>query len=164
MELDFGLMSVLGRHSQLYHVGMACHRLETAMEQIGASFDVSWTAVAVDSRPNLFTPAGPCSWTARRCHSIGSAVPFELLEGSPGSTWDTAKVVSTHHVAYWSADVGMDVRGLEAEGWAVEINIVDDAGNPTDFAYLTKPGCVRVELVDAQWRPAYLALTGQIAG
>jgi hypothetical protein len=161
MELDFDVPSVMGRHNQLYHVGMACHRLETAMDQLGRILGVTWTPIADDTMPGLVTTDGPSDWTARRTHSIGSPVPLELLEGNPGSTWDTPEVAIPHHVAYWSRDVGADVRAMEAEGWTVEIGALDADGNPVEFAYMVKPGSVRVELVNVERRPAYLALTGR---
>jgi hypothetical protein len=161
VELDFDVPSLLGRHIQLYHVGIACHDLEKAMALVGDLFDVSWTAIADDTLPGLFTPDGPSDWSARRVHSIGSPVPFELLEGTPGSTWDTDKTVVTHHLAYWSPDIPGDVRTLESEGWSVEIDMLDADGIPTTFAYMVKPGAVRIELVDVSRRPDYLARTGQ---
>ena len=161
MELDFTAGSLLGRHSQLFHIGVACRSLEDAMSHLGQLFDVRWTPIADDTAPNLFTSGGPSQWSARRTHSIASPIPLELLEGSPGSTWDTSKLVAMHHVAYWSPDVGADVRALEAEGWKVELALLDADGNPTEFAYLVQPACVRVELVDVGRRPGYLALTSE---
>jgi Glyoxalase/Bleomycin resistance protein/Dioxygenase superfamily len=158
IEFDSIPGSLLGGHDRLAHVGIACHRLEDAMRHLGALFDVRWTPIADDTAPNLFDASGPSDWTARRSHAIGGMVHFELLEGSPGSTWDTPKIAVTHHVAYWSHDVGADVRALRADQWDVELEIRDERCEPTEFAYLTKPGCVRVELIDVKRRPAHHAL------
>jgi hypothetical protein len=163
MNLDFDVTSPLGSHSRFYHVGIACQQLEAAMESLGEPFGVRWTPVADDSVPNLFGPKGPSDGVVRRTHSIGSPVPLELLEGGPGSTWATSKVAITHHLAYWSRDVGADVRSLQADGWTVELAVLDSDGQPTEFAYVVKPGSVRIELVDQRRRPAYLALTDQSA-
>jgi len=161
MDLDFDVTSPLSSHSRFYHVGIACQQLEAAMERVGEPFGVRWTPVADDTAPNLFGPDGPSDGVVRRTHSIGSPVPMELLEGGPGSTWETAKVAVTHHLAYWSRDVGADVRSLQADGWTVELAVLDSDGRPTEFAYVVKPGLVRIELVDRRRRPAYLALTDQ---
>jgi hypothetical protein len=161
MEFDFTEDRLLGRHGQLFHIGVACRRLEDAMHHLGKLFDVRWTPIADDTAPNLFTKEGPSQWSARRTHSIGSPIPFELLEGSAGSTWNTPKLATTHHVAYWSPEVGADVRALEAQGWEVELALLDADGNPTEFAYLIQPAGVRVELVDVRRRPGYLALTSE---
>jgi hypothetical protein len=163
MDLDFDLTGVSGRHSRFYHVGMACHRLEVAMEQVGGLFGVSWTPVADDGVPGLFDQDGPCEPVVRRVHSVGSPVPFELLEGGAGTTWDTPDVVVTHHLAYWSSDVGADVRSLEADGWTIELAVLDPDGRPTEFAYMVKPGSVRIELVHVGRRAAYQDLIARSA-
>ena len=164
MDLDFDITQALGRHSQFYHVGIACHRLEVAMAKVGDLFGVGWTPIADDTVPGLFGRDGPFDGVVRRVQSIGSPVPFELLEGGPGSTWDTPKIVVTHHLAYWSVDVGADVRSLQADGWTIELAVQDSDGHPTEFAYMLKPGAVRIELVHVGRRPAYLALMDQGAG
>jgi hypothetical protein len=164
MDLDFDVNNPLARHRHFYHVGIACHRLEVAMDKMGELFGLRWTPIADESAPNLYDPDGPSDAAARRCHSLGSPVPFELLEGNPGSTWDTPKDVVTHHLAYWSDDVGNDVRSLQDDGWAIELAVLDADGGPTEFAYLVKAGCVRIELVDVIRRPAYLALMAQGEG
>jgi Glyoxalase/Bleomycin resistance protein/Dioxygenase superfamily len=161
MELDSDITQALGRDGHFYHVGMACHRLEVAMAEVGDLFGVGWTPIADDTVPGLFGRDGPCDGVVRRVHSIGSAVAFELLEGGPGSTWDTPKVVVTHHVAYWSLDVGADVRSLQGEGWSIELAVHDADGHPTEFAYMVKPGAIRIELVHIGRRPRYLALIDQ---
>jgi hypothetical protein len=163
MDLDFDTPSVLGRHAHFWHVGIAVHDLESAQNDVGKAFGLEWAPIASDVLPNLQTPEGPSDWAARRCQSIGALVPFELLQGSPGSTWDTpaSKPVVTHHLAYWTNDIPGEVRALEKEGWTVEIDMLDADGNPSMFAYMVKPGSVRVELVDVSRRPAYLELVGR---
>jgi hypothetical protein len=161
MALEFDINNPLARHRHFYHVGVACHRLEVAMDKMGQLFDLGWTPIADETSPNLYTPNGPSDAAARRCHSLGSPVPFELLEGNPGSTWDTPMDVVTHHLAYWSDDVGDDVRSLQSDGWSIELAVLDPDGHPREFAYMVKPGSVRIELVDVIRRPAYQALMDQ---
>ena len=84
----------------------------------------------------------------------------ELIEGTPASVWGTTEVAALHHYAYYSADVAEDVDVLVAEGWAVEMATVDEHGRPTVFAYLLKPGHIRVELVDRSLHPDYEAVVG----
>jgi hypothetical protein len=161
MELDFDINNPLHRHRQFYHVGFACHRLEVAMDKVGEVFGLRWTPIADETAPNLFDRHGPSSASARRTHSVGSPIPFELLEGNPGSTWDTPQDVVTHHLAYWSYDVGSDVRALLQERWTIELGVHDQHGDPEEFAYMIKPGEMRIELIDARRRPAYLDLIAQ---
>jgi hypothetical protein len=145
-------------HEDFYHVGVAVSHLESAMEAIGGIFDTDWTPVADDTAPNLQALDGPSNWTARRTHSRKSPIPLELLEGSSGSTWDTDHLAVTHHLAYWSRDVAGDVEKLRGRGWELELVLLDEAQRPTEFAYLVKPGSVRIELVAIERRAAHLQL------
>jgi hypothetical protein len=145
-------------HEDFYHVGVAVSHLETAMDAIGVIFVTDWTPAADDTSPNLHTQDGPSMWTARRTHSRKSPIPLELLEGSSGSTWDTAQLAVTHHLAYWSRDVAGDVEKLVGRGWELELVLFDEAQQPTEFAYLVKPGSVRIELVAIERRAAHLQL------
>ena len=72
-----------------------------------------------------------------------------------GTFWPTNADVELHHFAYWSADVGTDAADLQGRGWTVEACALDSAGRPTQFAYLTKAGHPRIELVALSRLPAY---------
>jgi hypothetical protein len=141
-----------------YHLGLAVAHLETAMETIGGLFSTAWTPVADDTAPNLYTPDGPSTWAARRTHSRTLPIPVELLEGTSGSTWDTDRLAVPHHVAYWSRDLAGDVTKLVGRGWRLELMLLDEAQRPSEFAYLVKPGAVRVELVAIERRESHLQL------
>ena len=138
-----------------YHVGIATRRLEDAMEALGATFGCGWTDVREGAEPGLATPSGPVDWSTRVAHSLPGPLRFELLEGTPGSVWDTDAVAVLHHVAFWSEDFGRDVALVQQAGWAIELTFYDE-GQPYSFAYLRKAGAPRVELVDAARRPGYL--------
>jgi hypothetical protein len=139
-----------------YHVGVATRRLEDAMPAVSAVFGCEWSAVKEGAEPGLSSPDGPVDWSTRVCHSRRGPIHIELLEGSPGSVWDTDAVAELHHIAFWSEDVGRDVALLEGAGWSIEITFYDDEGQPYSFAYLRKPDAPRVELVDVARRPAWL--------
>ena len=85
---------------------------------------------------------------------------LELIEGTPASVWGTTEIAALHHYAYYSADVAADVDVLGAEGWEVEMATVDEQGCPTVFAYLVKPGHIRIELVDRSLHAEYEAVVG----
>jgi hypothetical protein len=84
----------------------------------------------------------------------------ELIEGTADSVWATDQIAALHHYAYFSADVGADVAELVALGWEVEMATVDDVGRPSVFAYVVKPGHIRVELLDDGQRLAYERVVG----
>jgi hypothetical protein len=149
-DLDLG---PLGRAP--YHLGVTTCALAAGTACLGELFGVSWTAAAtVPGRP-LATPRGTVDWSCRRVHSLGTGLQLEVLEGSPGSTWATLAVAQLHHLAYWSDDLGADVAALIAAGWALEVTFADGPG-PSGFAYLSKAGSTRIELVDRSGRNAYL--------
>jgi hypothetical protein len=143
-----------------YHVGLATRRIEDAMEQLGVSFGCGWTDIREGAEPGLATPSGPVGWSTRVAHSLPGPLRFELLEGTPGSVWDTDAVAVLHHVAFWSEEFGRDVELLQRAGWAIEVTFYDDDRRPYSFAYLRKGDAPRVELVDAVRRPDYLERVG----
>jgi hypothetical protein len=91
---------------------------------------------------------------------MGGPMRVELLEGGPGSVWDTDEVAVLHHVAYWVDDVASTVALLEADGWSLDVTIASDDGQPSMFAYMTKPGNARVELTEASRRDETLERLG----
>jgi hypothetical protein len=140
-----------------FHVGIATRRVEDGMEAVSALFGTEWAAVRVGAEPGLSSPEGPVDWQTRVAHSKQGPLRLELLEGSPGSIWATDAVAELHHVAFWSFDVPGDVERLERGGWSIDLTFYDDDGNPFSFAYMSKPGNTRIELVDVARREAMFA-------
>jgi hypothetical protein len=95
----------------------------------------------------------------RTVHSCQGPLHIELLEGSPGSIWETPLTTCVHHVGYWSDDIAGDIERLGHEGWSLELSLFA-GGRPVEFAYLSKAGSIRIELVDLARRPAYLERVG----
>ncbi len=48
---------------------------------------------------------------------------LELIEGPPGSIWDSTDGPRMHHLAYWSEDMDADSTRLEAAGLKREIDL-----------------------------------------
>jgi hypothetical protein len=142
-----------------YHLGIATRDIGASMEDVGTLFGVSWTPIAESVEPGLVGPAGPVPWTCRRVHSLGGPFHLELLEGSDDSVWATDGLAGAHHVAYWSDDVAGEIDALATEGWELEATLRDDEGRAKEFAYLSRPGDIRIELVASHRRATYLALT-----
>lgn len=151
-------MDLIPLHEDFYHLGLAVSHLEVAMEAIGEIVGTDWTPIADDAAPNLYAHDAPSKWSARRTHSRNSPIPFELLEGTPGSTWETDQLAVPHHLAYWSRDVAADVQQLLGRGWELELVLLDEARRPTEFAYLVRPGSVRIEFVAIERRGEHLQL------
>jgi len=145
-------------HRLPYHVGIATCDLERARAHLGELFGVEWSPIRTVE--GELTTVGAYAGPTRRLHSLGGPMRMELIEGTAESVWATDQVAQLHHYAYWSADVGTDVGELVAMGWEVEMATVDDDGRPTVFAYLVKPGHIRVELLDDGQRLAYEQVVG----
>jgi hypothetical protein len=142
-----------------YHLGFMTGDLEAAMEQLGATFATGWTPVQAAEDLEFSTATGPTRFSARTVHSTGqAAMHLEVVEGSAGSIWHTDAVVALHHLAYWSADVAADVDALREQGWELELTVLDENGRPTRFAYLSKPGLTRIEMVGLARHPSYSEL------
>lgn len=76
----------------------------------------------------------------------------ELIQGPPGSLWDATEGGRMHHLGYWSDDLEADSARLEAVGMELELDL--------GFARYHRPGAgagARVELIDAGYRPEFLA-------
>jgi Glyoxalase/Bleomycin resistance protein/Dioxygenase superfamily len=145
-------------HRVPYHVGIATCDLERARTELGELFGVEWSPIRTVE--GELTTVGAYAGPTRRLHSLGGPMRMEVIEGTPESVWATEQIAQLHHYAYWSADVGADVAELVELGWEVEMATVDDDGRPTVFAYLVKPGHIRVELLDDGQRAGYEAVVG----
>jgi hypothetical protein len=144
-----------------YHVGIATRDLDEAMSAVGALFGLTWAEVAGGVATPMSGPDGEVDWVLNRVvHSMGGPMRVELLEGGPGSVWDTDELAVLHHVAYWVDDVAESVAALEADGWSLDVTIATEDGRPSMFAYMTKPGNARVELTEASRRDATLERLG----
>jgi glyoxalase/bleomycin resistance protein/dioxygenase superfamily protein len=145
-------------HRVPYHLGIATCDLDRARTDLGELFGVAWSPTRTVE--GELTTVGAYAGPTRRLHSLGGPMRVEVIEGTRESVWATDRVAELHHYAYWSADVATDVAVLEALGWRVEMATVDDDGRPSVFAYLVKPGHIRVELLDDGQRPGYEAVVG----
>ena len=128
------------------HIGVATRELDEAMAAVGRQFDLAWESPR--SIQLVFaTPSGRESWAVRRVHSAGGPIRIELLEGSPGSVWETSRIACLHHYAYWSDDLPADSLALQREGWELEVTLPDGGGRPHGFAYLVRAESPRIELI-----------------
>lgn len=145
-------------HRIPYHVGIATCDLEGARLHLGELFGVEWTPIRTVE--GELTTVGAYAGPTRRLHSLGGPMRMEVIEGTAASVWATDRVAELHHYAYWSSGVAADVAALVIHGWDVEMATVDDDGRPTLFAYLVKPGHIRVELLDDSQRAGYESAVG----
>lgn len=131
---------------QYFHVGIIVEDIEAAREELSRALGVHWGATHESSYGKA---------TIRVCYSREGPPYVELVEGEPGSTWDTARGSHVDHLGFWSEDLDADMRRLEAEGLPVDI---DGTKFGRRFAYhRTQHSGLRVELIDVAIREAILA-------
>lgn len=142
---EFGLIG-----SVPYHLSFATRDLEEARVAFTALFDLQWSPVLETMEPGLGLQDGTRfeGWAARRITSLGGPVHYEISEGSEGSIWHTDQLATLHHLAYWCEDLRATMRQLQDDGWTVETTLLDEEGEPREFAYVSKPSWPRLELVD----------------
>jgi hypothetical protein len=136
-----------------FHLGITTNDLRTSMHELGDALGVSWTDPAggdalfhsVDGTPQ----PRPIS-----CISREGPIHFDLIEGKPGTIWETSGP-RLHHFAYWTDDLQADISRLAAEGWRLEMTKPDPEGKPMQFAYLVRDDGFRLELIDSAGRSDY---------
>jgi catechol 2,3-dioxygenase-like lactoylglutathione lyase family enzyme len=79
---------------------------------------------------------------------------FELVQGMPGTAWDTAAGPRMDHVGYFSADLDADVARLEAAGMPLDIDGREYGARFTYHRSLSSG--LRVELIDTARRDALM--------
>lgn len=120
---------------ELYHVCFAVQDIDAAMSDLAATVGARWR------EPRTGTLG---EWTYRIAFSI-DAPYFELIEGPPGSPWDSTTGPRFHHLGFWSDDMDLDRSDLDGVG-----TMLFDAcplGRPFSYHRIDSIGA-SVELVD----------------
>jgi hypothetical protein len=144
-------------HRMPYHIGVAARSFDRGrdllIELFGLEFEPPYHAEGL----SFMTPSGPAEIKAVTAHSLRGPMRVELCVGE---LYRAEHELDFHHYAYWSSNVATDIEELEQLGWTIEICAVDAENRPSEFAYLTKPGHPRIELVGLARREQYIARVG----
>lgn len=126
-----------------FQVGFVVPDLEAAMAELGAG-------LGVEMLGPLERDVGD---GVLRIAFAKTPPPYlELIQGPPGSLWDATAGPRMHHLGYWSDDLGADSARLETAGMTLELDL--------GFARYHRPTTgagARIELIDAGFRPEFLA-------
>lgn len=123
--------------SDFYHVCFAVQDIEQATSELSAALGVSWNPIREGSLGD---------WNYRIVFSVAGPPFFELIEGSPGSPWDSTGGSHFHHLGYWSRDIATDKQLLSDRGAPLDF---DSCPYGRSFSYHNLPSIgSRVELVD----------------
>jgi catechol 2,3-dioxygenase-like lactoylglutathione lyase family enzyme len=128
-----------------YHVGLVVPDIDAAIAELGG-------ALGLHFNPPHESVYGPDTITV--AYAQQGPPYFELVQGAPGSQWDTIAGPHLDHVGYFSHDLEADVATLEAAGLPVD---VDGRQYGAPFTYHHAPaGGMRVELVSEAIRERLL--------
>lgn len=140
----------------IYHTGFVVPSLESAMEQVGTVFEVTWTDIVEVEIP-VVGPQGPFVAAVRLCYSQGARPAIELVEAVPDSVWQVAEMpagglATAHHLGVWCDDFAATSKRLSEQGHERLVTFDDGSGEPSRFAYHRLGSGVIIELVDARRR------------
>jgi catechol 2,3-dioxygenase-like lactoylglutathione lyase family enzyme len=83
----------------------------------------------------------------------------ELIEGPPGSPWETTRGSRLDHIGLWTDDLGADRVRLLEQGMTIEIDGEEIAGRP--YAYFRAPSTgLRIELLERSMEDGFYARWG----
>jgi hypothetical protein len=138
-----------------FHIGITTNDLDISMRELAHALGVSWTPP--QTPPGTYhTVEGVPQPRPKSCISKEGPVHLDLIEGKPGTIWES-NGPRLHHFAYWTDDLEGDVARLGTQGWRLEMTLPDEAGRPTLFAYLRRDDGFRLELIDDANRADYYA-------
>lgn len=136
-----------------FHIGITTEDISTSMHDLASSLGISWTtptsAGGLFHGVNGIPQPQPVS-----CVSREGPIHIDLIEGKPGTVWETAGP-RLHHFAYWTDDLRGDIARLAEDGWRLELTQPDGDGQPSVFAYLVRDDGFRLELIDDAGRDTY---------
>jgi len=145
-------------YQDIFHIGLRVPDLDAAMDELGASMGVTWSAARDNPAQTLWTPDdGLHELRLRYTYSAEGPQHIELLEGPAGSFWDGNDRSGAHHVGIWVDDVGAETATLIESGWT----LVGAQKDPTAdggygvFSYVQPPSGLIVELVDRSFLPHF---------
>jgi hypothetical protein len=133
--------------TDLFHIGIVVDDLATALDELGGLFGYEWCPVFAIETP-VVLPEGEVMVDLRFAYSK-TEPRVELIQARPGTPWVPVVHSGIHHAGYWSEDVAVDGRTLEASGYAEEARGVLPDGT-TIWAYYRSQRGLRMELVSRQ--------------
>lgn len=129
-----------------YHVCFVVPDIERAMDDLSRSVGAEWSGILEDS-------LGP--WEYRLAFTRGGPPYTELVQGPPGSPWDSSLGARCHHLGYWTTDVAKSSVRLSGEGFTEEFSACP-MGRPYTYHKVPSLG-VSLEMMDMSRQGRFLA-------
>lgn len=132
-----------------FQVGILVADLEAAMDELGRALGLTW-AEPQDRRLG--------EWTCRVTFGRPGPPYLELIEGPPGSPWDSEGGYRLDHLGLWTGDLDRERARLVAEGLPVDVEGTELSG-PWTYHRGERTG-LRIEVIDEARRPGLLRTYG----
>ncbi|MGW1075437.1 VOC family protein [Streptomyces sp. NPDC002537] len=129
-----------------YHVCFVVPDIGKAMDDLTRSTGARWTGILEDSLGE---------WDYRLAFTRGGPPYIELVQGPPGSPWDSSLGARCHHLGYWTTDVTRSSARLSGEGFTEEFNACP-LGRPYAYHKVASLG-VDLEMMDLSRQERFLA-------
>ena len=141
---------------EIFHIGIRVPNIETAMEEMGESLNVTWAELVENPSQGLWTPDdGQQNIPLKFVYSREGDQHLELLEGQPGSFWDGNENPGVHHFGVWVDDVKVETERLLGHGW----DLLGAAKSPAEgfgnMTYLAPSNGTILELVASINKPRF---------
>ena len=112
-----------------FQVGVIVENIEAAMDELTRAQNIVWGKVINREYRQ---------WRFRRVFSLDGPPYIELVEGPPGSPWDSSKGSRLDHLQWWTRDMAGDTKrmlaaGLQVDSVKEEELIAPDARKPADL-------------------------------
>jgi len=139
----------------IFQVGVIVEDIDAAMKELSAAQGVRWGKVADRQYKQ---------WKFKRVFSTEGPPYIELIQGPPGSPWDSSKGSRIDHLQWWTRDMQGDSKRMLAAGLPIDtdgvtespLTALDGAKLPGIFRYFNAPASgMRLELIDESVRPDY---------
>jgi len=141
---------------EIFHIGIRVPNIETAMEEMGESLNLTWAELVENPSQVLWTPDnGQQSIPLKFVYSCEGDQHLELLEGQPGSFWDGNQNPGVHHFGVWVDDVKTETERLMGLKW----ELLGAAKSPDkgfgNMSYLAPSNGTILELVASSNKPRF---------
>ncbi|MCX6434084.1 MAG: VOC family protein [Actinobacteria bacterium] len=133
--------------TRMFHVGHLVPDIHQAMDELGASLGLEWTAVVAREDQRIWTPEhGQRTVPLKFCYSTQGPQRLELLEGVEGTPWWSGDPRNLHHAGVW-CDVPTLTNDLIARGWTLVCSQLAPEEGYGSFTYVRSPSGFLLEPV-----------------
>ncbi|MFE6159657.1 VOC family protein [Streptomyces sp. NPDC056486] len=129
-----------------YHVCFVVPDIEQAMSDLTESVGAQWSGVLEDSLGE---------WDYRLAFTRGGPPYIELVQGPPGSPWDSTLGARCHHLGYWTEDVTRSAARLSDAGFTQEFSACP-FGRPYTYQKVRSLG-IDLEMMDISRQRKFVA-------